>query len=56
VEVLSDATEAYDSGAKFGIYRSIPSPKEYLLAYRYRVVVEIFRRAPDDRWILTRRA
>jgi Uma2 family endonuclease len=31
VEVLSDSTEKYDRGAKFGHYRRIPSLQEYVL-------------------------
>lgn len=41
VEVLSDSTEAYDRGAKFALYRQIPSLREYLLVSQGRVLVEL---------------
>lgn len=52
VEVLSDATEGYDRGEKFALYRQIPSLAEYLLISQTRVSVELFTRAEDGRWIL----
>jgi len=47
VEVLSESTEAYDRGAKFGFYRACPAVQEYvLIATAYRAV-EVFRRTPE---------
>ncbi len=47
VEVLSESTEAYDRGAKFGFYRACPSVREYvLIATAYRAV-EVFRRTTE---------
>jgi Uma2 family endonuclease len=47
VEVLSDSTEAYDRGRKFGLYRACPTLEEYVLvASRYRAV-EVYRRTPQ---------
>jgi Uma2 family endonuclease len=44
VEVLSDSTEAYDRGRKFGLYRACPTVEEYVLvASRYQAV-EVYRR------------
>jgi Uma2 family endonuclease len=44
VEVLSDSTEAYDRGRKFGLYRACPTVQEYvLIATRYQAV-EVYRR------------
>jgi Uma2 family endonuclease len=40
VEVLSDSTESYDRGRKFGFYRSIPSLREYILVDSQRITVE----------------
>ncbi|MCU0836114.1 MAG: Uma2 family endonuclease [Chromatiaceae bacterium] len=53
VEVLSDSTEAYDRGAKFALYRQIPSLKEYLLVSQGRFQVELFTRGEDGRWALS---
>ena len=52
VEVLSDSTEAYDRGDKFGLYRQIPSLREYLLVSQHRVQVELYSRGEDGRWTL----
>jgi Uma2 family endonuclease len=53
VEVLSDSTEAYDRGAKFALYRQIPSLKEYLLVSQGQVLVELYSRGEDGRWVLS---
>src|ERR1700722_5245267 len=44
VEVLSDSTEAYDRGAKFAHYRSVPSLAEYVLVAQSERKVEHYRR------------
>ncbi len=52
VEVLSDATEAYDRGDKFADYRQLESLEEYVLVSAKRQRVECFRRGQDGQWIL----
>jgi Uma2 family endonuclease len=44
VEVLSDATEAYDRGEKFAHYRRIPSLREYVLVSQRERRIEVYRR------------
>ena len=44
VEVLSEATQDYDRGEKFGHYMRIPSLKEYVLVAQDKARVEVFRR------------
>src|SRR5947208_2764400 len=53
VEVLSESTEAYDRGAKFGFYRTIGSLAEYLLVAQDECRVEQFVKQPDGRWLLS---
>ena len=53
VEVLSDSTEKYDRGTKFGHYRQLPSVQEYVLVAQDRPLVESYVRQADDRWVLT---
>jgi Uma2 family endonuclease len=53
VEVLSDSTEKYDRGAKFGHYRQIPSLQEYVLVSQDQPLVERYVRQPDRSWLLT---
>jgi len=63
VEVLSDTTEAYDRGDKFGYYRACPTVQEYVLVSTRHQLVEVFRRTlkgweyqayrPDDEVELT---
>ncbi len=50
VEVLSPSTEAYDRGAKFRAYQSIPSFVEYLLVSQDKVLVEHYTRNQNDSW------
>jgi Uma2 family endonuclease len=52
-EVLSDSTEAYDRGQKFGNYRQIESLREYVLVSQNEVLVERYQRNPDNTWTLT---
>ncbi len=52
VEVLSATTAAFDRGQKFGIYRQLPSLREYVLIEQDRMSVECFRRDEQDRWVL----
>jgi Uma2 family endonuclease len=52
VEVLSESTEAYDRGAKFAHYRSIPSLRSYVLVDHAALRVERFDRLDDADWRL----
>jgi Uma2 family endonuclease len=40
VEMMSRSTEGYDRGAKFEMYRAIPSLREYILIAQERIYVE----------------
>ena len=53
VEVLSDSTEAYDRGAKFAHYRTIPSLQEYVLVSQHEHKIEHYRRLATGQWVLT---
>ena len=53
VEVLSESTEKYDRGLKFGNYRQLLSLQEYILVSQDRVLVERFVRQGDNTWVLT---
>ncbi|WP_295400086.1 Uma2 family endonuclease [uncultured Thiocystis sp.] len=50
VEVLSDATEAYDRGLKFARYRKLPSLRDYVLIDSRRRVIELYCRQ-EDGWL-----
>lgn len=50
VEVLSPATEAYDRGNKFKMYRRNPCLQEYVLVDSEAIAIEIFRRTEPDTW------
>lgn len=52
-EVLSDSTEAYDRGAKFGFYRKIASLREYVLISQSSPMVEIFLRQDSGVWLMS---
>jgi Uma2 family endonuclease len=52
VEVLSDTTEAFDRGDKFGDYRNLESLQEYVLVSQTRKHVECFRRNAEGQWVL----
>jgi Uma2 family endonuclease len=51
-EVLSDSTEKYDRGAKFGHYRQVPSVQEYVLVSQDSPLVERYVRQDDGTWTL----
>ncbi len=53
VEILSPSTADYDYGGKFALYRRLPSFEEYVLIAQDQPRVEVFRKAADNRWILT---
>lgn len=52
VEVLSPSTAAYDQGQKFGMYRNLPSLREYLLIAQDEPRLVLYRRDPDNRWFI----
>jgi Uma2 family endonuclease len=52
VEVLSDATELHDRGAKWAHYRHLPSLQEYVLVSQGAQQVEHYRRV-ESGWLLT---
>lgn len=53
VELLSDSTEAFDRGDKFGYYKSIESFVEYLLVAQRRPHVTQFIKHGDGFWLST---
>jgi Uma2 family endonuclease len=52
VEILSDATAAYDRGKKFWHYRQIESLEEYMLVSTDEPLVEVYQRRADGAWTL----
>ncbi len=52
VEVLSPATEDYDRGTKFKLYRPIPSLKNYILVSSTEYAAEIYSRNDNNEWVL----
>jgi len=53
VEILSESTERYDRGKKFGFYRTVESLAEYLLVAQDEPKAEQYVRQPDGRWLLS---
>ena len=53
VEILSPSTEGYDCHRKFAFYQQIPTFEEYILIAQDQPKVEVFRKAPENRWILS---
>lgn len=53
IEVLSESTERYDRGRKFGFYRTIESLADYVLVAQDECRVEQYAKQPDGRWLLT---
>lgn len=53
IEVLSESTEAYDRGAKFGHYRTLDSFSEYLLVHQDKCHIEHYVRQPGNTWLLS---
>ncbi len=51
-EVVSPATEYFDRGRKFHIYRQLKTLKEYWLIESNEMRLDTYRRLPDDDWIL----
>lgn len=50
VEVLSEAAEGYDRGAKAAHYLRIPSLREYVLVSQAEPRIEVHRRTEKGRW------
>jgi Uma2 family endonuclease len=50
VEVLSPATEAYDRGDKFFMYRRSPSLQDYVLVSADRIAIDIFSKDDTGKW------
>ncbi len=53
MEVLSESTERYDPGAKFAMFRQIPTLEEYVLIAQDEPLVERHVRQPDNSWLMT---
>ena len=53
VEILSPNTEGYDYHRKFAFYRQIATFEEYILIAQDQPKIEVFRKAPENRWILS---
>ncbi len=52
IEVLSESTEAYDRGRKWGHYQRLPSLRDYLLISQDAPRIEQFsRQGETDQWI-----
>jgi Uma2 family endonuclease len=51
IEVLSDSTAQYDRTAKFQLYKSIASFREYLLVSQKEPCITQFVRQADDNWM-----
>ncbi len=50
VEVLAEATEAWERGGKFGLYQGVATLREYVLVSTTAMRVEWFTREEDGRW------
>lgn len=50
IEVLSKSTEAYDRGKKFGLYRLLPTLREYVLVAQDEMKIEKFTLGDDGQW------
>nr|MBP9165564.1 Uma2 family endonuclease [Leptospiraceae bacterium] len=53
IEVLSDSTEKYDRGKKFGAYRNIISLREYMLVSSEHRKIELFTKTTEGKWFLS---
>jgi Uma2 family endonuclease len=53
VEVLSKTSEAHDRGYKFALYSGVRTLEEYVLVSQWEKRVEVFRRQPEGKWLLT---
>lgn len=53
IEVLSESTELYDRGKKFGFYRTLESLAGYLLVAQDECRIEQYARQADGGWLLS---
>ena len=53
IEVLSESTEVYDRGKKFGLYRALDALAEYLLVTQTPPRIEQYVRQEDGRWLFS---
>jgi len=53
VEILPPSTADYDYGEKFILYRRLESFEEYLLVSQDQPRVEVARKTPDKRWLIS---
>ena len=53
IEVLSESTESYDRGKKFGYYRTVETLSEYLLIAQDEYKIEQYVKQADGRWLLS---
>jgi Uma2 family endonuclease len=44
-------SQSYDRGAKFELYRQIPSLEEYVLVSQREPIMETFLRRPEGAWL-----
>ncbi|HWV33379.1 MAG TPA: Uma2 family endonuclease [Dyadobacter sp.] len=52
IEILSTSTCEYDRGEKFKLYRDIETLQEYVTIDSRKASAQVFRRMPDNQWIL----
>jgi Uma2 family endonuclease len=52
LEILSPSTADHHYGAKFSLYRRLPSFEEYVLISQDAVRVETFRKKRENEWVL----
>jgi Uma2 family endonuclease len=52
VEVLSSATEAYDRGGKFRMYRNNPVLQDYLLVSSTKIEMDLYHKKDLGEWII----
>jgi Uma2 family endonuclease len=52
VEVLSSATEAYDRGGKFRMYRNNPVLQDYLLVSSTKIEMDLYHKNDAGEWII----
>lgn len=50
VEVTSDSSEEYDTGAKLEYYQTIPSLREYVIVSHRERRITVYMREPDGPW------
>jgi Uma2 family endonuclease len=52
IEILSPSTAEYDRGQKFKLYRDIETLQEYVTIDSRKTEAQVYRRMPDDQWVL----